>query len=157
MNFLDLDVHSWKQIANSINPLLVVLFLVAFIWRSYGDKSFRAGGFFVYAFLSLLVSFVLGRVNGELEIWRGLPLDPGDYEFPSGHMCFAVSMAVSLVMLYRRFLFFVVPLLAFYGALIVYLGFHGWLDVIGAWVLMTPLAWLIHRRAMPKVQEAIEA
>ena len=154
MNLLPFD--TWRQIANSINPLLVVLFFIVFLWRARSDKSFHSGKFFMRAFLSLLASFVLGRINAELKIWPGLPLDPGDYEFPSGHMCFAVSMAVSLVMLHRRFLFFVVPLLACYGVLIVLLGFHGWLDVIGAWILMTPLAWLIHKEAKPRVQEAVE-
>lgn len=147
MNFLHFDDHSLRQIANSINPLLVVVFFVAFFWRFRHDKTFRAAELFARALLSLLVSFGLGRVNAELKIWPGLPLDPGHYEFPSGHMCFAVSMAISLIMLYRRFVFLVVPLLLFYGALIVFLKFHGWLDVFGAWILMTPLAWIIHKEA----------
>lgn len=152
MNFLHFDAHSLRQIANSVNPLLVVLFFVAFFRRASHDKTFSAAEFFVRALLSLLVSFFLGRVNAELKIWPGLPLDPGHYEFPSGHMCFAVSVAVSLVFLQRRFLFFVVPFLAFYGALIVFLKFHGWLDVFGAWILMTPLAWLIHKDFRRKLQ-----
>ena len=152
MNFLHLDAHSLRQIANSVNPLLTVVFLVAFFLRVRHDHSFRAGEFFVRALLSLLAGFALGRVNAELKIWPGFPLDPGHYEFPSGHMCFAVSMATSLVMLNRRFLFFVAPLLAFYGALIVFLKFHGWTDVIGAWLLMAPLAWVIHKEAKSKLQ-----
>lgn len=152
MNFLPFDRELLETTADIVNPLLVVWFLVALVWRARSDKAFRAGEFLMRAFLALLVSFGLGRVNAELEIWRGLPLDPGNYEFPSGHMCFAVSLGVSLALLYRRFVFFVVPLLALYGGLIVFLGYHGWLDVIGAWVLMAPLAWIIHKEAKPKVQ-----
>jgi hypothetical protein len=146
VNFLNLDAHSLRQIANSVNPLLTVLFLVAFFSRAQRDKTFRANEFFVRALLSLLVGFALGRVNSIFKIWPGFPLDPGHYEFPSGHMCYAVSVATSLVMLNRRFLFFVVPLLDCYGLLIVFLRFHGWIDVIGAWALMTPLAWIIHQQ-----------
>jgi membrane-associated phospholipid phosphatase len=157
MNFLPFDKDFLEKIADIVNPLLVVWFLVAFLWRVRTDRSFRGFGFFMRAFMALLVSFGLGRVNGELEIWRGLPLDPGNYEFPSGHMCFAVSLGVSLVLLYRRFVFLVVPLLALYGALIVFLGYHGWLDVIGAWVLMAPLAWIIHRESRRKLQQPNES
>ncbi len=155
MNFLHFDYHSLRQIANSINPLLTVLFLATFFLRARRDKSFGALSFFGHAFLSLLLSFVLGRVNDTFNIWPGFPLDPGKYEFPSGHMCYAVSMATSLVMLSRRFLFFVIPLLLFYGALMVLLRFHGWIDVIGAWILMTPLSWAIHKGAKPETEPNI--
>jgi membrane-associated phospholipid phosphatase len=156
VNFLHLDDHALRQLANSINPLLTVLFLVALFQRAFvarGDRTFHAGECFLRAVLSLIVAFGLGRVNEALRIWPGLPLDPGRYEFPSGHMCYAVSVATSLVMLNRRYLFFVVPLLGFYGALIVFLRFHGWIDVIGAWVLMTPLAWIIHQPARQVANE----
>ncbi len=156
MSIFHFDDHSLRHLANSINPLLVMVFFTAFFVRFRHDKTFRAAEFFGRALLSLLVAFGLGRLNAELKIWPGLPLDPGHYEFPSGHMCFAVSIAVSLVFLQRRFLFFVVPLLLFYGALIIFLKFHGWTDVIGAWLLMAPLAWLIHKGAKPKLKSGIE-
>ena len=63
VNFLHFDDHSLRQIANSINPLLTVLFFVVFFLRARRDKTFPALLFFGHAFLSLLLSFVLGRVN----------------------------------------------------------------------------------------------
>lgn len=150
--FLELDRSVLHRFANSVNPLLVVLLLGAVVWRAYHDKSFRTGEFIARTLIALLLAFALGRINAALHIWPGLRGDPGSYEFPSGHTCFAASVATSLACLNRRWLWFVVPVLFLYGVLIVLppLRFHSWLDVIGAWILTPPLAWLVHKEAKPQ-------
>lgn len=142
-----IDAHALGHFANGVNPLLVVLLLGAIVWRRKNDAQFAAGRFLLCALLALGAAFVLGRINAALKLWPGFPGDPGRYEFPSGHTCFAVAVATSLYLINRRWLLFVVPLLIAYGLLIVSppLRYHSWLDVIGAWLLMPPLTLLCHR------------
>lgn len=146
-----------RRIANSVNPLLTVLFIVVFLFHAR-RPNFRAAEFFARAFIALLFSFVLGRLNDWLDIWPGFRGDPGNYEFPSGHTCYAASIATSLCLLDRRWLLLVMPLLVAYGILIVLppLHFHSWLDIIGAWVLTPPIALLVHREARRSQEARVE-
>jgi len=151
MNVFEFDAHALRQIAGSVNPLLTVLLIGAIFWRRRVDARFPMARFALCALLAIVASVILGRINEKLRLW------PADLEFPSGHTCYAASVATSLCLLNRRWLFFVVPLLAAYGALIVHLKFHVWLDVIGAWVLMPPIAWAIHRTSPGNKLESKES
>jgi membrane-associated phospholipid phosphatase len=147
--FLLIERDILEHLADAVNPLLVVLLIGSIVWRARHDKEFRAGEFFARAVAALVLAFVVGRINGELHLWPGLPSDPAKfrYEFPSGHTCFAVSIATSLYRIHARWLLFVVPLLLFYGALIALppLRYHAWIDVVGAWFLIPPLTLLAHK------------
>jgi membrane-associated phospholipid phosphatase len=133
-------------VADAANPVLTILLIVAILWKGKTDKSFRAGPFLARAIVALLFAFLLGRINEQFKIWPGLPTDVRPYEFPSGHTCFAASVATSLVLLHRRWAYFVVPFLAAYGTLIVLppLHYHSWLDVVGAWLLTPPVTFMCH-------------
>ncbi len=154
-----MDAHALRHIANGVNPLLVILLLGAIVWRRKTDAQFAAGRFLLGALLALGAAFVLGRINDALNLWPGFPGDPGEYEFPSGHTCFAVAVATSLCLLNARWLLFVAPLLIAYGVLIVLppLRFHSWLDIIGAWLLTPPLALLCHKAQLVNRQDAKRA
>ena len=157
MTLLGLDAHALRHIANAVNPLLAALLLSAIMWRRKKDPQFLAARFLFGALLALGAAFVLGRINAALKIWPGLPGDPGHYEFPSGHTCFAVAVATSLWLLNRRWLLFLAPLLLVYGALIVLppLRYHSWLDVIGAWILMPPIALFCHKLGKTRIEQEV--
>ena len=144
---LPFDARLLDKIADAINPLLTILLIGAIIWRRRADAHFPIAQFFFRSLLAIIAAVILGRINEALHLWPGLPTDRRPYEFPSGHMCYAVSVAVSLVLIHRRWLFFVVPLLAFYGTLIVLppLSYHSGLDIVGAGYLTAPIALLCHR------------
>ena len=156
MNWQHLDAHTLKHIANAVNPFLTILLLGAIVWRRKSDAQFAAGRFIFGALLAIVFAFVLGKANSIFKVWTGFPGDPGHYEFPSGHTCFAVAVATSLCLLDRHWLLLVLPLLAAYGALIVLppLHFHSWLDVVGAWILTPPLALLCHKLRLVNRQDA---
>lgn len=146
MIFDALDKQTLRHIANAVNPALTLLLLTAIAWRCSSTRTYP-WLLIVRAMLALLLAFVLGRINEKLHLWPGLSTDRNPYEFPSGHTCYAASVSTSLVLIHRRFLLLVVPLLAAYGALIVLppLRYHNWLDVLGAWLLVPPLTLLCHR------------
>ena len=146
MNFEAFDRQALQLIAKAVNPALTVLLLSVLAWR-WCLAGTSPWPFLARVALALLAAFVLGRINEKLHIWPGLPTDRKPYEFPSGHTCYAASVATSLVLFHHRFLLLVVPVLAAYGALIVLppLRYHNWLDVLGAWLLVPPLTLLCHR------------
>jgi membrane-associated phospholipid phosphatase len=89
--------------------------------------------------LALLVTYLLAHIN------RWMPLWAEHRRFPSGHMTFFLTLATSFFLLDRRSALLTVPAAALYGWLIVFLGYHSWLDLMGAAVLAIPVALLCHR------------
>lgn len=156
MTFDLFDKPTLRLIANAVNPSLIILLLAALAWR-WRVAQTAPWQFLGRVVLALLVAFVLGRINEKLHLWPGLPGDRKPYEFPSGHTCFAASVATSLCLIHRKWLLLVVPLLLAYGVLIVVppLRYHNWLDVLGAWLMVPPLTLLCHRLGCKVKQEKV--
>ena len=126
-------------LADAVNPALLCVFLACSIARIPGRKCALA--FMSRCGLSLLATFFIAHVNHWMPLWR-------DHRgFPSGHMTFYLTVATSFFLLSRRSALFTAPLALLYGWLIVFLGYHSWLDLLGALVLAVPATLLCHRNS----------
>lgn len=125
--------HLWKAVADAINPLLgLSLLVVAVRMRRDGahrDGSRQALRFLVQSVLSLVLAWAC--VRGL----RSLHLGGHGSQFPSGHMAFAVSAALSLILWKRKLVWVLLPLLVFYAWLMMALRFHLWMDIVGGLIL----------------------
>ncbi len=125
-------------LADAVNPILLGVFLVCCFLLLSGWKT-RVRPFLFRFGLALLITYVFSHLHQWLHWWRNL----GD--FPSGHMAFYFTVATSFFLLDRRSVWLTVPLALLYGWLIVFLGYHTWLDLVGALVLAVPVTWFVHR------------
>ena len=126
-------------LADSVNPVLLGLFLGFCLFKLRNRGGAKA---FLSRFaLSLLTTYVLSHLHQWFHWWKNF----GD--FPSGHMAFYFTVATSFFLLERRSAFFTVPLACLYGWLIVFLGYHSWIDLLGALILAVPVTWFVHRMA----------
>lgn len=124
-------------IADSVNPVLLGAFL-ACGFASFHKRGRSAGVLMSRAGLALLVTYLLAHINRWMLLWR-------DHRgFPSGHMAFFLALATSFFLLDRRSALLTVPAAALYGWLIVFLGYHSWLDLLGAVALAIPVTLLCH-------------
>ncbi|MDF2440797.1 MAG: hypothetical protein JWN98_1781 [Abditibacteriota bacterium] len=136
----------WDSIADAVNPGLVLL-LIAATWLSSRHRTDlpqngRIAFFFGFlgrALLAILVVYLLAHLP------RWLHWNPFQSKFPSGHTAFAASVVTSLWLLDARSKYFGLPLLAAYAALIVALGHHIWIDIVGALILAPPIGVWCHR------------
>ena len=128
-----------EWLAAAMNPALLCAFLACSMARFPSRKCAMA---FVSRFaLALLVTFLIAHINHWMPLWKG------HRAFPSGHMTFFLTVATSFFLLDRRSALFTVPLALLYGWLIVFLGYHPWLDLLGALVLAVPVTLLCHRKS----------
>ena len=127
-------------IADSVNPVLLGVFLACGI-AAIRQRGRSAGVLMSRAGIALLVTYLLAHINHWMPLWsnhRG---------FPSGHMTFLLSVATSFFLLDRRSALLTIPVAALYGWLIVLLGYHSWLDLLGALALAIPVTLLVHRNS----------
>lgn len=130
-------------IADAANPTLLCIFLACVF---AGFQRHRNGSLIMAsrAGLALLVTYLLAHLNHWMPLWR-------DHRgFPSGHMTFFLTLATSFFLLDRRSALLTVPAAALYGWLIVFLGYHTWLDLLGALALAVPVTLLCHRNSEGK-------
>ncbi len=126
-------------LADSVNPVLLGLFLGFCLFTLRNRGGARA---FLSRFgLALLITYVLSHLHQGFHWGKNL----GD--FPSGHMAFFFTVATSFFLLEGRSALFTVPVALLYGWLIVFLGYHSWIDLLGALVLAVPVTWFVHRIA----------
>lgn len=126
----------WKIVADSVNPLLTVAVAMEFFFRiDSGNKAM----FLLRGLASLGLSLLVVHFIRWLHLWPAHPL------FPSGHMTFYTALAASLFLRDKRSLVFTIPLGVFYAWLIVRLGFHTWIDLLGALVVGSACVLLIGR------------
>ncbi len=135
------------SIANLVNPALTVWALLV-LWRHV--RQARAQGQAIPFERTLggwvgaiLLVFVVAHLNRWGHLWHGHKY------FPSGHAAYASCLATLGATLERRSLFFTVPLILVYSALMVRLGFHNWLDIVGALAFAPLLTLLVLRRFSP--------
>ena len=83
------------------------------------------------ALWAIALSFVLAHVNRWFDLWKSHP------NFPSGHETFASCMGTALVLIDRRWVWLVLPLLGLLGYALVRAGWHGRLEVVGGFLLGT--------------------
>lgn len=116
----------WAIVAELFLPLWAVLLWLAPRWSGsdIGRWRFRAVGLGAALLASLIT--LAGKT---LEVWPGNPL------FPSGHTAYAVTIAVFLVGLERRWLPWVVALLLLLGVALVLSFFHILVDIVGGTVV----------------------
>ncbi|CAA9521373.1 MAG: hypothetical protein AVDCRST_MAG45-2525 [uncultured Solirubrobacterales bacterium] len=116
----------WAIVAELFLPVWAALLWVAPRWSGpdIGRWRFRAVGFGAALLASLIT--LAGKT---LEVWPGNPL------FPSGHTAFAVTIAVFLVGLDRRWLRWVIALLLLLGVALVLSFFHVIVDIAGGTVV----------------------
>lgn len=79
--------------------------------------------------LAVVLSYVLAHVNRWLDLWKAHP------NFPSGHETFAACVGAALVYLDRRFLPYVLAILALLGFGLVRAGWHSRYEVIAGFLL----------------------
>ena len=129
-----------EWIADAANPVLLGVFLACALARFWGNRA-AVAALTIRAGLALLVTFLLAHINHWMPLWR-------DHRgFPSGHMTFFLTIATSFFLLDRRSALLTVPAAALYGWLIVFLGYHSWLDLLGALALAIPVTLLCHRHS----------
>jgi len=137
--------HFWKAVADAINPLLGLSLLVVVVRMrrdgAHRDGSRQALRFLVQSVLSLVLAWAC--VRGL----RSLHLGGHGSQFPSGHMAFAVSAALSLILWKRNLVRVLLPLLIFYAWLMTALRFHSWLDLLGG-VAASVFVWCLCRSAL---------
>lgn len=140
-----LSYYTLDKIADSVNPALTLLLILAFLRSS---KSFATAKerttYIVGIVLAILLTYVLAHINRWLHLW------PEHRLFPSGHMTYALCVIVSMSVLRswtRVFYGAMAVLLAAYAYLMVYQGYHDWLDIAGAVVMSPPVTLLGHRLA----------
>ena len=128
-----------EWLAAAMNPVLLCVFLACSLVWFRGHKCEMA--FVARSGLALLVTFLIAHINRWMPLWR-------DHRaFPSGHMTFFLTVATSFFLLSRRSAMFTVPLALLYGWLIVFLGYHSWLDLLGALLVAVPVTLLCHRKS----------
>ena len=120
-----------------VDPFFLVLLIVV-AWAKH-PKRIAALRFLGVSLAGLLIACLLAHTNRLLHLWKS------HLVFPSGHMSFYVSVATSLVLADRRWIFVTVPGAIGFGFLLVLLGYHSWLDVVGAWFMASLVTWLCHR------------
>ena len=128
------------SVAKLVNPLLAVLLVVAplLAHRATTDGGRQPWQFWLRSVVALLVVYVLAHINRWLHLW------PAHLLFPSGHLAFATCVLTSLALTDRRWLV-LIPFLVVYSWMVVALGFHGWLDIGGAWLMSPPVTLLCHK------------
>ena len=135
------------KIADAVNPVLILWALLVLVRharlaRARGEMLPLARTLGVWL-LAIAVVYVVAHINRRLHIWPGP--HPIPYRFPSGHTALAACLATLGATLEPRSLALTAPLLGLYGALIVLLGYHHPLDIVGALVLAPPLTLLVLR------------
>lgn len=115
-----------KLVADCVDPLLGVLALCQ-LWRLARD---RRRGFVLATLGALALLYLFNQADRTFRWWPSMGLDF------SMHTAAGVSLATSLVVADRRWIWLVVPLLIAYGFLMDHLGFHGWGDILTS----TPVA-----------------
>ncbi len=126
-------------IADLINPLLGCFIIAGplILWRVKHAHS-RPWMFWGASLLAVAMVYVLTFIDRYFQLWSKFGLNF------STHTALAVSLVTSLGILYRRSLFFLVPLLFFYIWLMLRLGYHSALDVIAAAVISVPITLMSH-------------
>ena len=136
--------HVLKHIADLINPLLGIWLAAAiFAGRKLAEQPKERRTMLLRVVAAIVVVYIVGHVNRKFHLW---PIDP---MFPSGHIGFSACIATCLFWLERRSLLITVPVIAAQSILIVYLGFHHWIDVFGALCIAPPLTWLCLAAGQP--------
>lgn len=139
--------HRLDLIADAVNPILILWAVLVLLrhareWRARGQRLpvARTLGVWIAA---IVVVYVVAHLNRWGHIWPGP--HPIPYRFPSGHASLTACLATLGATLERRSLWLTVPLLGLYNTLIVLLGYHHPLDILGALVLAPPLTLLVLR------------
>ena len=139
--------HRLDTIADAVNPVLILWAVLVLLrhareWRARGQGLPLARTLGVWL-LAIVAVYVVAHINRWAHIWPGP--HPIPYRFPSGHESLAACLATLGATLERRSLWLTVPLLGLYSTLIVLLGYHHPLDILGALVLAPPLTLLVLR------------
>jgi len=121
----------WAIAAELLLPLWTAALLLAPRW---GRSQIRARPFRIVGLATALAASLVTLGAKTLEIWPGNPL------FPSGHTAYVVGIAVFLVGRDRRWLRWVVPLLALTAVSLVLSVFHVPIDIVGGAIVGLTLA-----------------
>jgi len=123
-------------LASSVNPVLLFVFATSVAEKLPTRNCTKA--FLTRSGAALLITYFLSHISRWMHLWK-------DHDsFPSGHMTFYFAVATSFFLLDRRSALFTIPLALLYSWLIVFLGFHFWLDIWGALFLAVPVTLLCH-------------
>lgn len=131
--------RQWDNIADSFNPLLIVLLLIVTLWLSR-DTHARAWRFLGRSLLALGLTFLICKVVQKFHL-----LETHDIKghFPSTHMAFSTSLATSLFYGNRRW-FLLLPIIIAYAWLMTALRFHTWAHIGGGALLAFFVTWTAH-------------
>ena len=116
-------------------PFAIALIFIGTLYRL--DLPYK-GAFTGRALLALVIATFLAHVN---RIWS---IVPEHLLFPSGHTTFCSGIAFSLAMLRPLTLYYTVPCTILMACLLVGLGYHEVIDIIGAIPLVIAIYGPIH-------------
>ena len=139
----------WALIAEGLLLLWTVLLLLAPRWsRRATSPRFRT----IVLGAALLASLVT-LIGKLLEVWPGNPL------FPSGHTAYAVTIALFLVAVDRRWLYVVVPLVGIIVVALILARYHVAVDIAGgvavAVVVFAVVRWIWRPADAGRAQRAV--
>jgi len=130
----------WDWIADAVNPGLVLLALAA-LGLSRAAKIYGRSPWAAVCAAGVAAVYTLRWLDSAFSIWSGWG---GDY---SSHTAFAVAIALGLAVLGPRWAMAVSGMLASYGVLMLYQGYHTWLDILSSGVPIALVVGVAHRIA----------
>lgn len=130
-------------VADASNPIFLGIFLLALFAKLQHGNPRRV--FLFRSTTGILITYLLSHSHQWFHLW------PEYGDFVSGHMAFLLSVATSFFLLDRRSLFFSMPFVVGYGALIVCLGYHDLWDLLAAACIAVPVTLLSHHFCLRKI------
>ena len=125
----------WALVAEGSLLLWTALLLLAPRW----SPNARSPRFRLVGLGAALLASLVTLIGKLLEVWPGNPL------FPSGHTAYAVTIALFLAAVDRRWMYVVVPLAGLLVAALILANYHVTLDIAGgvavAVVVFTVVRW----------------
>ncbi|HEX4953450.1 MAG TPA: hypothetical protein VF017_08665 [Thermoanaerobaculia bacterium] len=125
-------------LADAFDPLLALLALGAPLLRK--PRALRpALSYYLATGLAIGVVYLVRALDLRYQLWGSLGLDY------STHSAFATALVVSMAAFHRQWTVPLFAALALYFCLILFMGYHGILDVLTSAPLAAAVAWLAHR------------
>jgi hypothetical protein len=127
------------MIADSINPILALFTVIALVFN-YIQKGFKTGNQnLVYCLLAVACVYLLRALDDKFKWWLSFALDY------STHTALSFTLTVCLSRLRPTFRigWWIVWLM--YLFLMVYQGYHGWMDILTTTIALVIPLFILHK------------
>lgn len=126
-------------IADSVNPLLILLTLI-FLINNYIKKGIKTGNInLVYCLLAIACVYLVGALDHKFKWWLTFTLDY------STHAALSLSLTVCLNKLLPTFRVGWCLIWLMYLFLMVYQGYHGMMDIITTSIVLATLLFVLYK------------